>query len=139
MRKISELAEFLNNTNIIVTCIPRRYDLQADSCVNKEVESFNRKLQKQMKAFKHVKICNLSDNREHFTSHGFHMNPKGKFDIANKWASCIEDKLVRNHPLPITPLPWIEAKNSGIGEFKKCKDLMMSGDELMNEDKNVEF
>jgi hypothetical protein len=94
LRKISEPAGFLNNTNVIVTCIPHSYDLQADSCVNKEVESFNRKLQKQMKAFKHVKICNISDNRQHFTSHGFRMNPKGKSDIVNKLASCIEGKLV---------------------------------------------
>jgi hypothetical protein len=60
------------------------------------VELFNRKLQKQMKAFEHVKICKLSDNREHFTSHGFHMNPKGKFDRTNKWASSIMVNWARN-------------------------------------------
>jgi hypothetical protein len=61
LRKISQLAGFLNNTNVIVTCVPHRYDLQADSCVTTEVELFIRKLQKQLKAFEHVKICKLSD------------------------------------------------------------------------------
>jgi hypothetical protein len=83
LRKILELVRFLNYTNIIVTCVPRRFDL--DSCVNREVELFNRKLRKQMKAFEHVKICNLSDNREHFTSHGFHMNPKGNLRSQRNW------------------------------------------------------
>jgi hypothetical protein len=114
-----------------VTCVPHRYDLQADSCVNKEVESFNRKLQKQMKAFEHVKICKLSDNREHFTSHSFHMNPKGKFYIPINWASCIMVNLVRNHPMLVTLLPWMETKNSGLGETAKGKDLMMYGAKLL--------
>jgi hypothetical protein len=91
-----------------VTSVPHRFDLQADSCVNKDVELFNRKLQKQMKAFGHVKICNLSDNREHFTSHGLHINPKEKHGITNKWASFISTIFARNHPLSVIPSPWIE-------------------------------
>jgi endonuclease IV len=68
LKKVSELIRLLTNTNVIVTCIPHRFDLQAESCVNKEVEQFNRKLQKKMKTFEHVKICNTSANRGHFTN-----------------------------------------------------------------------
>jgi hypothetical protein len=138
LKKMSELVRFLSNTNVIVTCVPHRFDLQADSCVNKEVELFNRKLQKQMKAFDHVKICNLSDNREHFTTHGFHMNAKGKFGITNKWASFIHSIFARNQPLPVTPLPWIKVKDSGLAEYAKSKDSMMNGSELLEEDETVE-
>jgi hypothetical protein len=130
LRKILEFIRFLSNTNVIVTSVPHRFDLQADSCVNKEVELFNRKLQKQMKTFGHVKICNLSDNREHFISHGLHMNPKGKRGITNKWA--------RNHPLSFTPLPWIEVIDKGLVEHAKCKDSMMDRSELIEEDETVE-
>jgi hypothetical protein len=63
LRKISDFVRFSSNTNVIVTSVPHRFDLQPDSCVNKEVELFNRKLQKQMKAFGHVKICNLREDR----------------------------------------------------------------------------
>jgi hypothetical protein len=91
-----------------------------------------------MKAFEHAKICNLSDNREHFTSHGFHMIPKGKHEITKKWASFIVTNLVRNHPLLIIPLPWTETKNCGLVEFAKCNDLMMDRGEFMQEDENVE-
>jgi hypothetical protein len=45
LKKFSELFRFLTNTNVILTCACHRFDLQAESCVNKEVELFNRKLQ----------------------------------------------------------------------------------------------
>jgi hypothetical protein len=48
LRKISELVRFLNYTNVIVTCVPHCFDPQVDSCVNRDIELFNRKLQKQM-------------------------------------------------------------------------------------------
>jgi glutathionyl-hydroquinone reductase len=42
-----------NQTNMIQICVPHRFDLSANSCVNKEVEAFNRKLGKLVKAFEH--------------------------------------------------------------------------------------
>jgi hypothetical protein len=91
-----------------------------------------------MKAFGHVKICNLSDNREHFTSHSLHLNPKGKLGITNKWASFISTIFARNHPLSVTPLPWIEVNDKGLVEHAKCKDSMMDFVELIQEDETVE-
>jgi hypothetical protein len=33
--------------------------------------------------------------------------------------------LVRNLPVLVTPLPWMETKNSGLGETARDKDLMI--------------
>jgi hypothetical protein len=49
---VNQLKDFFkknNHTNIIQTCVPHRYYLYANSCVNKEVEVFNRKLGKLVK------------------------------------------------------------------------------------------
>jgi hypothetical protein len=35
-----------NQTNVIVTCVPQRYDLERSSCVNQEVESVQQKTKK---------------------------------------------------------------------------------------------
>jgi hypothetical protein len=138
LRKFSDFVRSSSNTNVIVTSVPHRFDLQADSCVNKEVELFNRKLQKQMKAFGHVKICNLSEDREHFTTHGLHMNPKGKRGITNKWASLISTILSRNHSVSVTSPPWSEVNDKGLVEHPNCKDSMMDRIELIEEGETVE-
>jgi hypothetical protein len=109
LRSILKLVRLLSNTNVI---IPHYFDLQEKSCVNKEVKLFNRKLQKNMKIFDYVQICNISENREHFTTHGLHMNFKGKLWITNKWASIILSILSRLQTFLATPLPWI--KETGI-------------------------
>ena len=78
LRHVSQFVKCTANTNVIVTNAPARYDLHPSSCVNKEVESFNRKLQKSMKIHYHIRVCSMSTNRDHFTTHGLHMNTRGK-------------------------------------------------------------
>ena len=89
LRILSEFTKHTINTNLIVMCVPHRFVLQLSSSVNKEVESFNRILQKAMKTFSHMHVCSMSTNRDHFTSHGLHLNSQGKNWIINKWASII--------------------------------------------------
>jgi hypothetical protein len=50
----------------MVINVPNRFDLQVDSCVNKEVKTFNRKLGKQLKLLNngHMKVVNY--DRDHF-------------------------------------------------------------------------
>jgi hypothetical protein len=49
--------------------IPHRFNLkEASSCINKEVNVFNRKLQKIM-LFNHKEVIYMSSNRKHFTKH----------------------------------------------------------------------
>jgi len=56
LRHISQFANSAADTNVIVICAPTRFDLQSSSCVNKEVNSFNRKLHKSIKIHSHVQV-----------------------------------------------------------------------------------
>jgi hypothetical protein len=89
LRILSEFAKLTLNTNVIIMCVPHCFDLQLSQCVNKEVESFNTKLQKTMKTFSHMHVCSMSTNGDYFTSHGLHLNSQGKNWIIHKWASII--------------------------------------------------
>jgi hypothetical protein len=60
------------------------------SCVNKEVISINRKLFKILKLHNHVRVCFMNTNRDLFTTHGMHMNARGKNWLADNWASIIK-------------------------------------------------
>jgi hypothetical protein len=62
-------------TNIIQMGVPHRYDLLADSCVNKEVE-IKGKLGKLVKAFEHTALIMVDIDGELYTKHGLHLNDK---------------------------------------------------------------
>ncbi|MDR2829932.1 MAG: hypothetical protein LBB45_02670 [Methanobrevibacter sp.] len=139
LRFIFKFVKLLTNTNVIVTCVPHRFDLQAESYVNKEVELFNRKLQKQMKTLNHAQVCNISKNREHFTTHGFHMNFKGKFWIINKWTSVILPTLSRLQTTPAIPLPWMkENENNQIDHVNK-NDSATEKSNILKEDETRKY
>jgi hypothetical protein len=109
-RGLNQLKDFFkknNHTNIIQMCVPQRYDLYANSCVNKEAEVFNRKLGKLVKAFKHTALIKLDLNRELFTKHGLHMNGKGKELVAKKIMSTIKHMLRKQIEEPIC-MTWKE-------------------------------
>jgi len=105
LRHISQFANSTADTNVIVMCAPTRFDLQPSSCVNKEVDSFNRKLQKSMKIYSHVQVCSMSTNQDNFTTHGLHMNTLGKNWITKTWASIIKTLQFSSLSTPPIPLP----------------------------------
>jgi len=105
LQHISQFANSAADTNIIVMCAPSRYNLQPSSCVNMEVASFNRKLHKSMKIFSHVQACPMSTNCDHYATHSFHMNARGKHWIANTWGSIIKTLQSSSLSSPIIPLP----------------------------------
>jgi hypothetical protein len=74
LKHLTQFAESTANTNVIMMTVAQRCDLQPFSCVNKEVNRFNRKLEKFIKVFNHIQICNMSLNPAHYTCHGLHMN-----------------------------------------------------------------
>jgi hypothetical protein len=39
--------------------IPHRYDLEQNSCVNKEVEKYNRRIRKHMKVFENTEVIKV--------------------------------------------------------------------------------
>jgi hypothetical protein len=86
LKHISNFAKCMSHTNIMTMNAPHRYDLLASSCVNKEVEVFNRKLEKIMKVCDNTKVIELNLNRDHLTQHGLHMNAARKALIAHKIA-----------------------------------------------------
>jgi len=62
--------------------VPRRHDLESNSCVNDEVKVYNGKLKKHLKVFDNTCVLEVDTDRDLFTRHGLHMNLKGKEQIA---------------------------------------------------------
>ena len=89
MKHLLEFVTNANHTNIILVSAPHRYDLMSNSCVNVEVEKFNRKLRKSLEGFRKVEMIEVSE-RNLYTKHGQHLNSDGKESMAKKIASTIE-------------------------------------------------
>ena len=64
--------------------VPNRYDLEQISYVNKEVETYNRRIRKHMKVFENTEVIKVDLDRRGFTKHGQHMNAKGEELLAKK-------------------------------------------------------
>ena len=104
---VKGFAQGTANANVILPGAPHRYDLPP-SCVNTEVNLYNKRLQSFMSTFNHVKVLSMSTERQQHTNHGLHLNKKGKDWIANNLHVVKE---IRNLNLPgkISPpivLPW---------------------------------
>jgi hypothetical protein len=62
MRGLMHLHDFVTqrkNTNVMIVPAPHRHDLQITSCINKEVQNFNRKLHKILKNKDNVRLLEL--------------------------------------------------------------------------------
>jgi len=84
MKGLKYLNDFVNqrkNTNVMIVTAPHRHGLLITSCINNEVQIFNRKLHKIMKNKDNVRILNLETIREDFTQHGLHLNAAGKIKV----------------------------------------------------------
>jgi len=64
---ITNLVKLRKHTNVLVVGVPTRFDLSPTSCVNSEVNSYNRKLYKRMKQSEHVRLTDSKLQREYFT------------------------------------------------------------------------
>ena len=96
-----------NNTNIIVTNIPHRYDMDMNSVTNLQIQAANRKLNKMTKVFSHVAVVETDLDRKYFTQHGMHLNKSGKERLSKLTATQI-CRLVKsnNKEVPIIALNW---------------------------------
>jgi hypothetical protein len=97
------------NTNIFIVTVPHRHDLQDFSCVNKETEVFNRKVQKMMKLDSHVSIVYTNLSRNEFTQHGMHLNASGREKLALYIGQNIKAFMVKHEDTPIR-LKWVESQ-----------------------------
>ena len=104
---LSKFVEHRKNTNIILVRAPERHGLLNTSCVNSEVDTFNRKLHKKMKLHEHLKVIDSVIQRGCYTRHGLHLNRLGKQQMAHRIVNQIKNSIVANNTLPI-PLSWQE-------------------------------
>jgi len=74
LSSVLQLVKSSEHTNVIIMDAPHRLDLGASSCVNKEVNAFNRNLNKIIKPYDHTRQLNLNMQRQHFSKPGMHMN-----------------------------------------------------------------
>lgn len=117
-----------NNTNIIIVNIPHRYDLANAAKTNFCIQDYNSKLNKILKAFKHVTLVEMSTNRRHFTKHGFHINNSGKEWFAKLIATQIEMLIQSTKKSELViPLNWkVETTTLNITPDNKHENSMLS-------------
>ena len=89
MRHILEFVINANHTNVILMSAPHRYDLIRDSCVNNEVEVFNRKLCERLERFEKVEMIEVVSERNFYTKHGQNLNSGGKESMSKKTTTTI--------------------------------------------------
>jgi hypothetical protein len=85
----TNVIEINSHTNIISVSVPHQYDLSDWSCVNSEVNTFNRKLVKLVKPLNHVILVKVHLKRKFFAEQSLHMNNVGKEKIALKIADVV--------------------------------------------------
>jgi RNase H-fold protein (predicted Holliday junction resolvase) len=103
-RGLAQLSKFLgecSNTNVLVVGTPKRHDLRESSCVNKEVDKFNRQLHKRLKICEHVKVIDSIIRKEYYTKHGLHFNNRGKELMAQLIIDQIYEKTNTNPPIQL--------------------------------------
>jgi carboxypeptidase C (cathepsin A) len=119
LRQLKKFVSVTQDTNILIVTAPHRRDLQVSSCVNKEIEVFNRKSRKMMKTNSNVSVVHTNLSRSDFTLHGMHMNVSGKEKMVVLLGQNIKAFMVKHKESPII-LKWEEAQiDLNQGEVKK--------------------
>jgi len=109
MKSMSKFVGTNQDLNIVVINSPCRYDLTPESCVNNEVNTFNRQVKKSMKFQSKVKILELILDRHHFTSHGLQLNLKEKKVVSQNLALVVKQFFNKESKPPTSisiPIPW---------------------------------
>jgi hypothetical protein len=105
---LSQITKFIQRNygaNIIIIDIPLRYDLSPSSCINLEIEEFNRKLQEIITLYNHVTLLETKFKRECFTRQGLHWNSLGKSSVVKLLLHQIIKLTNKGFQTPIN-LPW---------------------------------
>jgi len=106
LKGLSSVLQFVKkseHTNVINMDGPHTFDLEASTCVNKEMNTFSRKLNKIINPYENTSQLHLNIQREHFTKHGMNVNGSGKDRISGLLTSRIMELLTTHHlGTPIT-------------------------------------
>jgi hypothetical protein len=80
--------------------------------VNKEIDSYNRRLGKHLKVFDRVHYKVINYDRKFHTSHGMHLNTEGKEYVARQLVSFISfnDMKLNNEERAVISLNWDNVK-----------------------------
>lgn len=105
LTSLEKVLDDTRNTNIILTDVPMRNDVEVGSPSNEQITKYNKKLHKVIKRFNHVKLTKVTTNREHFTKHGFHLNMKGKEILTKELIKYLPIKKDNQKDVAIK-LPW---------------------------------
>ena len=90
LKSVSKFANENKELNVVLISSPQRHDLSPAPCVNQEVTKFNRQVKKIMKLQSKVKVLEINLDRNHFTTHGLHLNFKGKVLVSQKLALVVQ-------------------------------------------------
>jgi hypothetical protein len=112
LRCLTHFVRRNSNTDFIITDALFRFDLAPFSYVNAEVRLFNKRLQILMNISTHVHIFNTSTNRDHYTTHGLHMNNFGKNWISNHLVTVISKIFLSDSNHSPVLMNWKDAKAS---------------------------
>jgi len=130
LRNIRKFALQNKHTNIITISPPHRHDLQDSSCINDEIQVYNRRLHKILKDMNHVTIVDTNYTREDFTRHGLHMNSAGKEKLTGTLGQVITNpsetqtssiSLNWKEASPATPNNEATVKSSTACDEVECK------------------
>lgn len=91
-----------NHTNIILMCVPHRFNHFDSAGVTNEVCSFDRKLKKLVKIFNFTSILKVEHSREILTSHRLYLNAVGKVWISKQIATYIRSIFQQKEGVPIS-------------------------------------
>jgi hypothetical protein len=118
-RNIANFIENVNHTNIILIGAHFRYDSRghSHSYFNNLTTFFNSKLCKLVKAFSHVTINEMINDRLFYTRYGSHLNEIGKEVLSNQLVMHIFSRLERDIKKPII-LGWHEKEVQAIAPSK---------------------
>ena len=103
--------ENTQNTTVILMEVPVRYDAGVKSQISEQIVSYNKKLYKVTKKYKHVKLAKIPSSRNYFTTHGLHLNYKGKEVMTKEILNNLTSK-GEGQSLPVIKLPWKNACNN---------------------------
>jgi hypothetical protein len=95
--------------------------------VNSEVKTFNRKLVKLMKPFKHVMVVKVDLKRKFFTKQGLHMNNVGKEKIVLKIANVVTTTLQKQREESIS-LHWKTECDDGVSYASSEDNIIIPED-----------
>ena len=121
-----------SQTNVLLVNVPNRFYLWTHSCVNYEVNAFNRKLDKHVKSFQNAATVEVTSDREHFTQHVLHLNSKGREQAPKTNVSSIKEifKLQKKDPIKMS---WKEEKKLE-GANTVSNNVDKHGDQIIHEE-----